>query len=313
MGCLPLRTNNLWIENLKLFSSGAGFPDVFIFSAEPKKPEQDLKALKSAGTSNTSEKALEQGRGWESQCPLLQKASYFIPSSLECPQVFMRSSLTLVTNTAFPASTPQPLSLQSDTTIWVPATAAWRARDNSEQRGQPHSLTSACALGEFKCHKFQKPTLHLSAVSSAGHVPCKPCEDPVREVGTLPVGALGTASPWELLSCVPGSSRNPANKCQGNIFTLLLLCCFLGPGFSAVLLDGSFLAPCSLGYRELTCPLLASAAPHPMGRITVPSVFLFLARQCGAGHCSAQREPFTLIFWLSCFVFLLSSLSALSH
>uniref|UniRef100_A0A8B9E4T7 Vitrin n=1 Tax=Anser cygnoides TaxID=8845 RepID=A0A8B9E4T7_ANSCY len=28
---------------------------------EPKKPEQDLKALKSAGTSNTSEKALEQG------------------------------------------------------------------------------------------------------------------------------------------------------------------------------------------------------------------------------------------------------------
>lgn len=123
---------------------------------------------------------------------------------------------------------------------------------------------------------------------------------------------------WEQLalgssSRVPGSSRNPANKCQGKIFALFLLCCFPGPGFSAILLDCSLLVPCSLGYGELTCPLLASAAPHHMGRITVPSVYLLLAWQCGAGHCSAQREPFTLIFQLSCFVFLLSSLSALSH
>lgn len=120
MGCLLLRTHNLWIENLKLFSFRAGFPNVFIFSAEPKKPEQDLKALKSAGTSNTSEKALEQGRGWESQCPFLQKAHCFIPSSLECPQLFMRSSLTLVTHsfTSLHSTASSPLKWPHYMSAW---------------------------------------------------------------------------------------------------------------------------------------------------------------------------------------------------
>lgn len=66
-------------------------------------------------------------------------------------------------------------------------------------------------MGEFKRHKLQKPALHLSVVSSAEHVPCKPCADPVREVGTLPVGALGTASPWELLSC-PRLQQKPSQQ-----------------------------------------------------------------------------------------------------
>jgi len=41
---------------------------VLHFVSEPKKPEQDLKATKSADTAHASEKASEQGMGWGSSC-----------------------------------------------------------------------------------------------------------------------------------------------------------------------------------------------------------------------------------------------------
>lgn len=50
--------------DLKLFSYRAAFSNVLNFASEPKKPEQDLKGMKSADTSNRSEKASEQGKGW---------------------------------------------------------------------------------------------------------------------------------------------------------------------------------------------------------------------------------------------------------
>lgn len=50
--------------DLKLFSYRAAFSNVLNFASEPKKPEQDLKGMKSADTGNTSEKASEQGKCW---------------------------------------------------------------------------------------------------------------------------------------------------------------------------------------------------------------------------------------------------------
>lgn len=68
MGCFPLGPDNLYTGELKLFSSRAEFPNMLNFSSEPKKPEQDLKAMKSADTANASEKTSEQGMGWGSRC-----------------------------------------------------------------------------------------------------------------------------------------------------------------------------------------------------------------------------------------------------
>ena len=85
-----------------------------------------------------------------------------------------------------------------------PCDCAWRASDNSEKRGHPLGLISAGTLGELGHHELQKPALWLSAISYAGHVPCKPSEGTVREMGTLPAGALGTASPRETSPYVQG-------------------------------------------------------------------------------------------------------------
>lgn len=66
------------------------------------------------------------------------------------------------------------------------------------------------------CCELQKPAIRLSAISYAGHMLC---EDAVMEMGTLPTGALGTASPGKPFSCVKGSTRHPANKYQSNIIS----------------------------------------------------------------------------------------------
>lgn len=105
-----------------------------------------------------------------------------------------------------------------------------------QRRGCSQSLISACALDEFRFCELENLALWFLAMSYAGHMPCKPFEDTVKEMGTLPAGALGTAS-----SCVKGSMRNPANMHQGNSFSLLLLCCFLSFSDNTV----SFQLPCS--------------------------------------------------------------------
>lgn len=65
--------------------------------------------------------------------------------------------------------------------------------------------------------------------------------------------------------------------------------------------------------KLLLYPLPVSAILSCTGKIPLPSLLLFLVQQHGAGYHSAQRESFTLVFQLSCFVFLLSLLSASSH
>lgn len=67
-------TDNLLMENFILFQSA--FLNAFPFASEPKKPEQDLKVPKSAATPDTSGKASEQGRSWESSCLFLKKFNY---------------------------------------------------------------------------------------------------------------------------------------------------------------------------------------------------------------------------------------------
>lgn len=170
VGCLPLGTDNLLIESFKSFYSRTVFLNVFHFASEPKKPEQDLKVTKSAATSDTSGKAWEQGRGWESLCLFLKKLNYLPSLLLHC--------------------------------LWA-----------------------------FCC-------------SVSSQVPC---------------------------------SMQPRLQ------------------------------------KSLLCSLPVSAALSCTGSISLLSILFFLVQRHGAGHRPAQREPFMLIFQLSCFVFLLSSLSASSH
>lgn len=64
-----------------------------------------------------------------------------------------------------------------------------------QRRGHPQSLISVRALGEFRFCELENLALWFLAISYAGHVPCKPFEDTVKEMGTLPAGALGRAVP----------------------------------------------------------------------------------------------------------------------
>lgn len=169
---------------------------------------------------------------------------YSIHPGLNCLNSFTSLS-NLLSTASFPPNPPHYMST---------CNGAWRACADSEKRGHTLSLISACALGEFRRHELQNPALRPSAISCAEHVPCKPFEDTVREMGTLPAGALGTASPQEPSSCVKGSTRNPANMYQGNIFSLFLLRCFLW--FSANTVSSQ--PPCCLGYKagQCACSLL---------------------------------------------------------
>lgn len=213
MGCLPLGTDNL--GDLKLFSYRSAFSNVLNFASEPKKPEQDLKGTKNADIANTSEKASEQGKGWGSWCSL-QYLTHLI-----CLQLLVGSILTLVTQTPLPP--PSNLLSTSPFPPNQPAMVLEGLLLKSHRRGHPQSLISACALGEFRFCELEKLALWFLAISYAGHVPCRPFEDTVKEMSTLPAGALGTATPREPSSCVKGSTRNPANMHQGNSFALIVL------------------------------------------------------------------------------------------
>lgn len=148
------------------------------------------------------------------------------------------SILTLVTQTALP-----PPSNLLPTAPFPPNQPAmvFEGLLLIQRRGHPQSLISACALDEFRFCELENLALWLLAISYAGHVPCKPFEDTVKEMGTLPAGALGTATPREPSSCAEQSMRNPDSMHQGNSFSVLLQCCF--PRFSANI--ASFQLPCS--------------------------------------------------------------------
>lgn len=93
------------------------------FASEPKKPEQDLKGMKSADATNTSEKASDQGKAWGSCCSLQY------PTHLICLEVLIGSILTL--ETALP---PQPNLLSTAHFIKPNCNGAWRTPANSEKR-----------------------------------------------------------------------------------------------------------------------------------------------------------------------------------
>lgn len=177
--------------------------------------------MKSADTTSTSEKAADQGKDWRSWCSTVSN-----PPNL--PGGAYRKHLTLVTQTALP-----PQSKLLSTAPFPPNQTAVVLEGLLliQRRGHPQSLISSRALDEFRFCELENLALWFFAISYARHVPCTPFEDTVKEMGTLPTGALGTATPSESSSCVKGSTRNPANMHQGNSFSLLLLCCFLS--FSA--------------------------------------------------------------------------------
>uniref|UniRef100_A0A8B9V3H1 Vitrin n=1 Tax=Anas zonorhyncha TaxID=75864 RepID=A0A8B9V3H1_9AVES len=104
---------------------------------EPKKPEQDLKALKSAGTSNTSEKALEQGDTG-------RKVDQTSPVPTPTIQLATTTPTPTSTTTDPFTTTPKPTTTPTTTRTTTAAAAVKsrlglqpRVRDTGIQRQEP--------------------------------------------------------------------------------------------------------------------------------------------------------------------------------
>lgn len=122
------------MENFILFQSA--FLNAFPFASEPKKPEQDLKVPKSAATPDTSGKALEQGRSWESSCLFLKKFNYIFNLLFHCPWAFCCSISSEV-----PCSM-QP-KLQKPLLYPLPVTAVLSCTGNIPLPSSPPFLSAA--------------------------------------------------------------------------------------------------------------------------------------------------------------------------
>lgn len=285
--------------DLKLFSYSAAFSNVLNFASEPKKPEQDLKGTKSADTAKTSEKASDQGKGWGSWCSLQY------PTHLICLQVLIGSILTLVTQT----SLPPPSNLLSTAPLPPNQTAmGLEGLLQIQRRGHPQSLISACALYEFRL-KFRT---WKSCIMVPGNLLCRARANPLKILWKRWVPC--PQDHWEQLP-PPLVSKDPQETQPTCTKATAFLCSYYAAssGFLLIMLASSFLAPHRLGYKAgQVCPFPTPAAQDHRERLTVPSVFFLLAVSWSS-TVQPKKSHSCWFFQLSCFVFLLSPLSALFH
>uniref|UniRef100_A0A8C3GTE6 Vitrin n=1 Tax=Corvus moneduloides TaxID=1196302 RepID=A0A8C3GTE6_CORMO len=129
--------------------------------SEPKKPEQDLKGMKSADTANTSEKALEQG-------DTVRKENQTTPVPTPATQMATTTPTPMTTTTDPSTTMPQPTKTPAATRTTAAAAKTRPGLHRVRDMGHLHSRTSHWmqtfeAFAACKKHSNQKG-LKISSV-----------------------------------------------------------------------------------------------------------------------------------------------------
>lgn len=281
--------------DLKLFSYRAAFSNVLNFASEPKKPEQDLKGMKSADATNTSGKASDQGKGWGSWCSLQY------PTHLLCLEVLRWSVLTLVTQTALP---PQSNLLSTAPFPWNQTATVLEELLLIQRRGHPQSLISSCALDEFRFCELENLALWFLAISYAGHMPCTPFEDPVKEMGAL------AQEHWEQLplQSPPLVLQDPQETQPTRTKATACLCsyCAASSALLLILSASSFLDPHRLGYKAGKCACSLLQQHRITGEDSLCPLFSFFQHSF-MEQCTVQPKKSHSCWFFSAELFCFSS------